>query len=97
MNTLKNVIEKKKDSFFHDAIVEEETYRIVSEAINKLPDQMKAIMQLSLEGKKKRRNSRQTKHIYRNSPYIKENSLQETQREFERLLLLPLVLYIKRH
>lgn len=55
---------------------------------------MKAIMQLSLEGKK-RRNSRQTKHIYRNSPYIKENSLQETQREFERLLLLPLVLYIK--
>ena len=26
--------------------------RIVSEAINKLPDQMKAIMQLSLEGKK---------------------------------------------
>ena len=47
-----NVIEKKKDSFFHDAIVEEETYRIVSEAINKLPDQMKAIMQLSLEGKK---------------------------------------------
>lgn len=47
-----NVIEKKKDSFFHDAIVEEKTYRIVSEAINKLPDQMKAIMQLSLEGKK---------------------------------------------
>lgn len=47
-----NVIEKKKDSFFHDAIVEEETYRIVSEAIDKLPDQMKAIMQLALEGKK---------------------------------------------
>ena len=57
---------------------------------------MKAIMQLSLEGKKKRRNSRQTKHIYRNSPYIKENNAQETQREFERLLLLPLVLYIKK-
>ncbi len=47
-----NVIEKKKDSFFHDAIVEEETYRIVSEAINKLPDQMKAIMQTISEGKK---------------------------------------------
>ena len=53
MNTLKIVIEKKKGiPFFYDAIVEEETYRIVSEAINKLPDQMKAIMQLSLEGKK---------------------------------------------
>ena len=47
-----NVIEKKKDSFFHDAIVEEETYRIVSEAIDKLPDQMKAIMQLALADKK---------------------------------------------
>ena len=51
-NKALNELEKKKDSFFHDAIVEEETYRIVSEAINKLPDQMKAIMQLSLEGKK---------------------------------------------
>lgn len=46
------VIEKKKDSFFHDAIVEEETYRIVTEAIDKLPEQMKAIMRLALEGKK---------------------------------------------
>ena len=88
---------RKRIPFFYDAIVEEETYRIVSEAINKLPDQMKAIMQLSLEGKKTTEISRQTKHIYRNSPYIKENSLQETQRELERLLLLPLVLYIKRH
>lgn len=46
------IIEKKTDSFFHDAIIEEETYRIVSGAINKLPDQMRAIMRLSLEGKK---------------------------------------------
>lgn len=51
MNTLK-MSSKRKGFLFHDAIVEEETYRIVSEAINKLPDQMKAIMQLSLEGKK---------------------------------------------
>lgn len=46
------VMEKKKDSFFHDAIVEEETYRILTEAIDKLPEQMKAIMRLALEGKK---------------------------------------------
>lgn len=46
------VIEKKQDSFFHDATVEEETYRIVLEAIEKLPDQMRAIMQLALEGRK---------------------------------------------
>ena len=35
-----------------DAIVEEETFRILSEAIEKLPTQMRAIMQLALEGKK---------------------------------------------
>ena len=46
------VIEKKKDAFFHDAVVEEETYRIVTDAIDKLPDQMRAIMRLALEGKK---------------------------------------------
>ena len=46
------VIEKKKDSFFHDAVVEEETYRILAEAIDKLPDQMRAIMRLAMEGKK---------------------------------------------
>lgn len=46
------VIEKKKDSFFHDAVVEEETYRIVADAIDMLPDQMRAIMKLAMEGKK---------------------------------------------
>lgn len=46
------IIEKKKDSFFHDAVVEEETYRVLTEAIDKLPEQMKAIMRLALEGKK---------------------------------------------
>lgn len=46
------IIAKKADSFFHDTVVEEETFRILSEAIDKLPTQMKAIMKLALEGKK---------------------------------------------
>ena len=46
------IIAKKADAFFLDAIVEEETFRILSEAIEKLPTQMRAIMQLALEGKK---------------------------------------------
>ena len=46
------IIAKKADAFFRDAIVEEETFRILSEAIEKLPTQMRAIMQLALEGKK---------------------------------------------
>ncbi|MDE5759386.1 RNA polymerase sigma-70 factor [uncultured Bacteroides sp.] len=43
---------KQTDAFFHDAVVEEETLRMLSKAIGKLPPQMKAIMQLALEGKK---------------------------------------------
>ena len=46
------IIAKKADAFFRDAIVEEETFRILSEAIEKLPTQMRAIMQLALERKK---------------------------------------------
>lgn len=46
------IIDKKTDAFFHDAVIEEETYRILTEAIDKLPDQMRAIMLLALEGKK---------------------------------------------
>lgn len=45
------IIEMKKDSFFHDKVVEEESYRILTEAIDKLPPKMKAIMRLALEGK----------------------------------------------
>lgn len=45
------IIEKSKDSFFHDRIIEEETYRILTDAIDQLPPQMKSIMQLALEGK----------------------------------------------
>lgn len=45
------VIEKQKDTFFHDRIIEKETYHILIDAIDKLPTQMKAIMKLALEGK----------------------------------------------
>ena len=38
---------KKSDTFFHDTVVEEETFRILSEAIEKLPPQMRSIMQLA--------------------------------------------------
>lgn len=46
------VLNKKTDDFFHDVVVEEETYRILADAIDKLPSQMKAIMRLALEGEK---------------------------------------------
>ena len=40
-----------KDSFFQDKVIAEESYRILVDAIEKLPPQMKSIMQLALEGK----------------------------------------------
>lgn len=45
------ILKKSKDSFFHDKVIAEESYRILVEAIDKLPPQMKNIMRLALEGK----------------------------------------------
>lgn len=43
---------KKSDTFFHDAVVEEEVYRMLCGAIDCLPSQMRNIMYLALEEKK---------------------------------------------
>jgi len=44
-------IRKKTDEvFFHDQVVEEETYRILTHAIEQLPNQTQKVMQLALEG-----------------------------------------------
>lgn len=43
--------EKKTETFFFDKMVEEETYRILTEAIDMLPPRMCQIMKLALEGK----------------------------------------------
>ena len=45
------VIEMGKNSFFQDKVIAEESYRILVDAIDKLPPQMKNIMKLALEGK----------------------------------------------
>lgn len=45
------IMEIKNEAFFHDRVIEEESYRILTDAIDKLPTQMKAIMHLALEGK----------------------------------------------
>jgi RNA polymerase sigma-70 factor (ECF subfamily) len=39
------------ESFFNDHIIEEETYRIIVQAINKLPPQTAKVMMLALSGK----------------------------------------------
>lgn len=48
----KESVRVDENIFFHDTIIEEETYRIISEAVEQLPRQMKAIIQLALDGKK---------------------------------------------
>ena len=41
----------EREYFFRDIVIEEETYRIVNEAIDALPVQSRRIIKLSLEGK----------------------------------------------
>lgn len=49
-NILNNVL--STDDYFNEMILEEETYRIVHQAVDKLPPQMRKIVWLSLEGNK---------------------------------------------
>ena len=44
------MLKENEEGFFHDHVIEEETYRILTEGINKLPKQMKSIMMHALEG-----------------------------------------------
>lgn len=44
------IIRENEEAFFHDHVVEEETYRILVDRINQLPRQMRTIMLLALEG-----------------------------------------------
>ena len=44
------ILKDDEEGFFHDHVVEEETYRILMDGINQLPKQMKSIMMLALEG-----------------------------------------------
>ena len=47
----RKVLAKEQEAFFHDNVIAEESYRILTDAIDKLPPQMKNIMRLALEGK----------------------------------------------
>lgn len=47
----RKVLDKAQESFFHDKVIAEESYRILVNAIDKQPQQMRNIMQLALEGK----------------------------------------------
>ena len=45
------VMAKGVETFFHDKVIAEESYRILIDAIDKLPPQMRKIILLALEGK----------------------------------------------
>lgn len=49
---VRRVMERKDDAFFHDRVVESEACRLLLQAIDHLPPQMKNIMQLALDGRK---------------------------------------------
>ncbi len=47
----RRLLEKQQNSFFRDYVVEEETFRILIQAINKLTEQPRKVMFLALSGK----------------------------------------------
>ena len=50
MEYARKITEKSTESFYADHLLEDEVYRILIQAIDQLPEQMRAIMSLALEG-----------------------------------------------
>lgn len=51
MNTYAGkLLEKNDEAFFRDHVIEEETYRLLMNAISKLPEQTRKVILLALEG-----------------------------------------------
>ena len=86
----KKILDKSSELFFHDHLIEEETYRILNDAINKLPNRTRQIMLLSLEGMSNTEIaetlgiSRETVHSLKKSAYKK---LRTYLKEFYYLLI----------
>ena len=76
--------------------MEEETFRILSEAIEKLPTQMRAIMQLALEGKKNAEIAERLNVSPETVHTLKKWLIKASCIPY-RLLLLPSVIYLKAH
>lgn len=88
------MISKNEEGFFHDHVIEEETYRILLEAINQLPRQTRTIMLLALEGMSNREIAQQmnisieTVHSLKKMGYRKLRAL---LKEYYYLMLLLLL------
>ncbi|MCW3806633.1 RNA polymerase sigma-70 factor [Plebeiibacterium marinum] len=71
----------ESEDFYKDILIEEETYRIFYQAINSLPNQMKTVIQFTLEGLKNKEIAEQmgisenTVHSHKKEAYkkLKEN------------------------
>jgi len=77
--------------FFRDILIEEETYRIVNEAIDALPAQSRRIMKLSLEGKQNKEISEElgiTVNTVKSLKYKAMDVLRVTLKDYYYVLLL---------
>ena len=83
------------DEIFHERVIEEETYRIMLEEIDRLPHQMREIMLRALEGKKNKEIadelniSPETVHSLKKIAYKK---LRESMKDEYYLLMLFIIL-----
>ena len=77
--------------FFHDILIEEETYRIVMEAIDTLPAQSGRIIKLSLEGKQNKEISENlgiSVNTVKSLKYKAMDTLREVLKDYFYLLLV---------
>jgi len=92
------IVAKGMDSFFDDLVIEEETYRILTNAFDKLPSQMKAIMYLALEGSSNNEIAEKLSvsiDTVKSLKKIAYKKLRESLKEY--YYLIPLVISTLRH
>lgn len=88
---LKN--EYSTEEYFYDLILEEETYRIVHQAVNKLAPQTRNIILLSLEGKKNQEIADHLEVSVNTIKTLKKNAYKELRNQMKDHVFVLLLLH----
>lgn len=94
----RKILEKSEETFFRDHVIEEESFRLLKQAIEKLPPQTRNIMLLALEGKENSEIAKTlsistgTVHTHKKIAYKR---LREELKEYFYLILLLFFIFIQ--
>ncbi|NPA37356.1 MAG: sigma-70 family RNA polymerase sigma factor [Chlorobi bacterium] len=94
-NRILGETEEETEKFIEEIIIEEETYRILYEAISNLPQQSRKIIELSLQGYKNKEIAEQLDVSVNTIKTLKRNAFRKLRENLDdRLIIALLLLYM---